>query len=91
MTLKTVATAKLRNERLISSKSYMPNPSPIPMMGPISGEINIAPIITAGELTFNPNEAMKMAKIRIQIVEPLNSIPLRIDSTMSDSFSRSWL
>ena len=33
---------------------------PIPSIGPISGEINIAPMTTAVELAFNPIEAMKM-------------------------------
>jgi hypothetical protein len=40
----------------------MPTPKPMPMIGPIKGEINIAPIITAVEFIFNPSEATKMAK-----------------------------
>ena len=32
------------------------------MIGPISGEINIAPIITAVEFVFKPSEATKVAK-----------------------------
>ncbi len=47
------------------------------MIGPISGEMSMAPIITAVEFTFNPNEAMNMANIRIQRLAPLNSTPLR--------------
>ena len=35
------------------------------MIGPISGEMSIAPMMTAVELTFRPREAMKMAKMRI--------------------------
>jgi hypothetical protein len=37
-------------------------------MGPISGEISIAPMITAVELTFRPTEAMRMANTRAQVV-----------------------
>ena len=46
------------------------------MIGPIKGEINIAPIITAVEFTFKPNEAINMAQMSIQRLAPLkvNSI-----------------
>ena len=59
------------------------------MIGPIKGDINMAPMITAVELTFSPKEAMKMANIRIQRLVPLNSTPLRIDSTVTASLSLS--
>jgi hypothetical protein len=49
--------------------------NPNPMIGPIRGETNIAPIITAVEFTFNPREAINMAKTNIQRLVPLNSIP----------------
>ncbi|MFC2490661.1 MAG: glycoside hydrolase family 25 protein, partial [Prevotella sp.] len=42
----------------------------IPMIGPIKGEISMAPMITAVELTFNPKEAMKIAKINIHSCAP---------------------
>ena len=48
----------------------MPTAKPIPMIGPISGDMSMAPIMTAVELTFKPNEAMKMAKISTQRVAP---------------------
>ena len=35
---------------------------PTPIIGPISGEINMAPMMTAGEFTFRPIEAIMMAK-----------------------------
>jgi hypothetical protein len=40
------------------------------MIGPISGEMSIAPIITAVELTFKPKDAINTAKISIQRLEP---------------------
>ena len=55
---------------LNKSKSAIPRANPIPMIGPISGDMSMAPIMTAVELTFKPNEAMKMAKISTQRVAP---------------------
>ncbi len=40
-----------------NSKSLIPTDSPMPMIGPISGEISMAPMITAVELTLSPSEA----------------------------------
>ena len=45
---------------------------PIPKIGDINGEINMAPMITAVEFTFNPMDAIKIAKIRIHRFGPLN-------------------
>ena len=83
----TVAVAKLRKARLISSKSNVPKPRPKPMMGPISGDINIAPIITAVEFMFKPNEAINVAKMSTHRFVPLNSTPRLIDSIVSRSSS----
>ena len=47
---------------------------PIPKIGPINGEINIAPITTAVESAFNPIEATKIEHIKIQAVAPLKEI-----------------
>ena len=91
VTLNAVVIRKLFRERFINSKSFIPTDSPTPIIGPINGEINMAPIITAVELTFSPSEAMKMAKIRIQRLAPLNSTPLRIESTVASSLSLSFL
>ena len=44
------------------------------MMGPINGEINIAPMITAVELTLRPMEAIKMLKTKIQRLNPRNPV-----------------
>ena len=57
------------------------------MIGPIRGEMSMAPMMTAVEFTFRPSEAMKMAKIRIHKFAPLNSTPLRMDSMASCSLS----
>ena len=35
------------------------------MIGPINGEINMAPMITAVEFTFKPSDAMKMASLAL--------------------------
>lgn len=44
----------------------MPKANPAPIIGPIRGEINIAPIITAVEFTFSPIEATIIAQAKIQ-------------------------
>lgn len=64
MVIKT-ATPRFRNNLLSNSKSLMPAARPIPIMGPINGEINIAPMIIAVELTINPTEATEIAKVKI--------------------------
>ena len=91
VTLKAVVMRKLFKERFINSKSFSPTDNPTPIIGPINGEINMAPIITAVEFTFNPSDAMNMAKIRIHKLAPLNSTPLRIESTVASSLSLSFL
>ena len=53
---------------------------PTPKIGPIKGEINIAPITTGIELVFSPIEATKIEQIRIQAVAPLNWILAFISS-----------
>ena len=60
-----VATPKLLADLLNKVKSLIPTDSPIPKMGPINGEINIAPIITAVLFTFKPIEAIKIEQIKI--------------------------
>ena len=79
-TLMSVATAKLRHAFLKSSMSLMPMASPMPMMGPISGEMSMAPMMTAVELTFKPSEAMKMAKMSTHKLAPRKLTPWLICS-----------
>ena len=62
MEMKT-ATPRFLKERFKSSKSLMPAAIPIPMIGPIKGEINMAPMMTAVELTFRPTEALPLVVI----------------------------
>jgi hypothetical protein len=45
---------------------------PMPLMGPISGDMSMAPMITAVEFMFRPTEATTMAKTRIHRLVPLN-------------------
>ena len=52
--------------------------SPTPMIGPISGEMSIAPMMTAVEFTFRPTEAMTIENARIQTLGPRNQMALLI-------------
>ena len=74
---------KLRNDRLSSSSSNVPMESPTPKMGPIIGEINMAPMMTAVEFTFNPTEATMMAKASTHRFTPRNSTLLEIYLTVA--------
>ena len=66
--LSPTMTPKLIRELLKVSISFIPIESPIPKIGPIKGDISMAPITTAGELVFKPIEAIRIEKIRIQAV-----------------------
>ena len=46
-----------------NEKSFMPKDNPKPIIGPMSGEISIAPIIMAMELILSPIEAIKIANM----------------------------
>ena len=63
------------------------------LIGPINGEISMAPIITAVELIFNPTDATTIAKTQIQRFVPLNFKPLSISAWIksNDSTSESKL
>lgn len=78
-----VATNRFFRLLLIRVLSPMPTPNPTPMIGPISGLINMAPIMTAVEFMFNPSDAMKMAQINTHRLVPLNCVPLVIASMIS--------
>ena len=45
--------------------SVVPTAKPTPTIGPIKGEISMAPIITAVEFTFSPILAINIEKIKI--------------------------
>ena len=57
--------------------------NPIPRIGPINGEINMAPITTAVELAFKPIEATKIEQINIHTVAPLNGISALMAATVA--------
>ena len=61
----------------------------MPMMGPMSGEMSMAPMMTAVELTLRPSEAMKMANTSTQRLAPWKATPLSIWAIVSSSFSLS--
>ena len=77
-TLMSVATPKFLAARRRRSRSLMPMASPMPMIGPMRGDMSIAPMMTAVELTFSPSEAVKMAKMSTQRLAPLKLMPLVI-------------
>ena len=85
------ATPRFFTDLVSNLKSLIPRLNPSPMMGPIRGEINMAPITTAVESTFKPIDAMKMEKMRIQRLNPPNSISFLMPSTVACGFARSLI
>ena len=71
-------TPKFFNEFFTKSVSSVPRPKPKPRMGPITGETNMAPMMTGMELTFKPTEAMMMAQARMNTFVPLKAMFLRM-------------
>ena len=65
-------TKRFFPEDFISCMSLTPSPRPNPKIGPINGEINIAPMTTGMELTLSPTEAIITATARIHALGPLN-------------------
>ena len=65
----------------------MARATPIPTIGPISGEISMAPIITAVELTFRPIDAMNIAHAKIQRLAPLNEMFFKTSCKTLSCFS----
>ncbi len=66
--LNPIITPKFIKERFKVSISLMPIDKPTPNIGPIRGDISIAPITTAVELIFSPIEAIKIENISTQAV-----------------------
>ncbi len=79
-TLNRIITPKLMSDFFSVSISLMAIDKPIPKIGPMRGEINIAPMTTAVELALRPMEATNIEHIRIQAVAPLKGISLMIAS-----------
>ena len=76
-------SVRLRSDFFSRSKSLMPSDSPTPMIGPMIGEMSIAPMMTAAELTFSPSDAIIVAKISTQRLTPRNSTPFEMAATTS--------
>ena len=70
----TIMEDKLIKDFFKVSISFIAIDIPTPKIGPIRGEINMAPITTAVELAFNPTEATNAEHIKIQAVAPLKGI-----------------
>ena len=85
----TNMSVKLRIDFLSSSKSLMPSERPMPMIGPMMGEMSMAPMMTAVELTFRPSEAIIVAKINTHKLTPRNSTPLLMAATTSSRWALS--
>ena len=64
-------------------KSFVPIDKPRPNIGPINGDMSMAPITTAAELMFKPTEHMIMEQIKIHTLYPLNGISFNILSLTS--------
>ena len=91
-TLKTTITEKLRTDFLRVSKSLIAIDKPNPKIGPIRGEISIAPITTGIEFAFKPTDATNIEHIKIQAVGPLIEISFLIEcrvAALSVSFLKS--
>ena len=79
-------TSRFFPEDLSRVISLTPSPRPRPNIGPIRGDMSIAPITTGMELTFRPMEAMIVAIARIQAFGPLKyMLPLIAFSAASVS------
>ena len=55
----------------------------MPIMGPMSGDMSMAPMITAVELVLRPSEAMNMARMRMRMLVPRNDTPSRMAASAS--------
>ena len=58
-------------------------------MGPISGEMSMAPMMTAVELVLRPREAIRIARTRIIMLVPRNETPSRM-SCSAEVCGSSW-
>ena len=72
--LMTTITMKFLAAFLSSSVSLVPRARPAPRIGPITGEMSIAPMMTGIELTLRPTAAMMMAQARMMTFGPRKAI-----------------
>ena len=88
-TLINTIAIKFIDEFFNVSRSFVAIENPNPKIGPIRGEISIAPMTTAVESAFNPTEAIKIEHTRIHEVVPIMEISFFIEFTtrfLSTSF-----
>ena len=78
-TLKNTITKKFNVDFFKVSISFIAIAKPKPSIGPINGEISIAPITTGMEFAFKPTDATKIEQINIQAVAPCIEISDLID------------
>ena len=86
-----IAIPMFLSERRSRSKSSTPSASPIPMIGPMRGEMSMAPMITATLSVFSPSDATKMAKMSTSSCEPRKETPSRMSCSTSACGRRSAL
>ena len=77
--LMTTITLKFFNDSFTKRLSSVPRPNPKPKIGPITGETNMAPMMTGMELTFKPTEAIIMAHAKIKTLVPRKAMFLRME------------
>ena len=73
-------TPRFFNESFSRRASSVPSPKPKPRMGPITGETNMAPMMTGMELTLRPTEAMMMAQAKMNTLVPRKAMFLRMEA-----------
>ena len=73
-----IAIAKCLSEINNIPRSLIPIDKPTPSIGDINGEINIAPIMTAGEFKSNPKDATIIEHINSQALAPSIFLLFRI-------------
>ena len=62
----------------------------MPTMGPMSGEISIAPITTAVEFTFSPTDATRMANMSTHKLALPKAMPVSTSARISSGSAMSW-
>ena len=63
-------TMKFLSDSLTRVVSLVPRPRPNPRIGPITGEMSIAPMMTGMELRLRPTDAMTIAQARMKTLGP---------------------
>ena len=71
-------TPKFLRDSLMRAVSLVPRPRPKPRIGPIRGDMSIAPMMTGMELRFSPTDAMMIAQARMKTFGPRKGTLLRM-------------